>query len=60
MVFLFNNYDGKELLETINRALELYKDKTSWDKLVQNAMSSDNSWEHSAKNYMKLYSDLRK
>jgi starch synthase len=58
--FSFNNYNGQELLEAINRALNLYKDKTSWDKLVQNAMSSSNSWENSAKNYMKLYSDLKK
>jgi len=56
--FSFNNYSGIELLETINRAIDLYKDKTSWSKLVHNAMSSNNSWENSAKNYMKLYSDL--
>ncbi|MBX4264146.1 glycogen synthase GlgA [Clostridium estertheticum] len=58
--FSFNNYSGKELLETINRALDLYKDKNCWNKLVRNAMSSNNSWENSAKNYMKLYSDLKK
>jgi len=58
--FSFNNYSGQELLDAINRALDLYNDKTSWDKLVQNAMSSNNSWENSAKNYMKLYSDLKK
>ena len=58
--FSFNNYSGHELLEAINRALNLYKDKTAWAKLVQNAMSSNNSWENSAKNYMELYNDLKK
>jgi len=58
--FSFNNYSSKEFLDAINRALELYKDKASWDKLVQNAMSSDNSWENSAKNYMDLYNKLIK
>jgi len=56
--FSFSNYDSQELLDAINRALEVYKDKPSWDKLVQNAMISDNSWKNSAKNYMDLYSNL--
>ena len=58
--FSFSNYSGEELLDTIIKALELYNDKASWDKLVQNAMSSNNSWETSAKNYMNLYSNLIK
>ena len=58
--FSFSNYNGKELLDTINRALDLYKNKIAWNKLVQNAMASDNSWEKSARNYMKLYNDLKK
>ncbi|MBU3161113.1 glycogen synthase GlgA [Clostridium frigoris] len=58
--FSFENYSGRELLETINRALDLYKDKVTWAKLVQNAMTCDNSWENSAKNYMELYSDLKR
>ncbi|HEY8804120.1 MAG TPA: glycosyltransferase, partial [Clostridium sp.] len=58
--FSFCNYSSKELLDTIIRALELYRDKASWDKLVQNAMLSNNSWENSAENYMDLYSNLIK
>lgn len=56
--FSFTNYSSDELLEAIDRALDLYKDKESWDKLVENAMSSNNSWENSAENYMDLYSNL--
>ncbi|MGV8982884.1 glycogen synthase GlgA [Clostridium sp.] len=56
--FSFINYNSDELLEAIDRALDLYKDKASWDKLVGNAMNSNNSWENSAKNYIDLYSNL--
>jgi starch synthase len=58
--FSFINYSSDELLDAINRALDLYKDKVSFDKLVQNAMLSNNSWENSAENYMNLYSNIKK
>ncbi len=56
--FSFNNYKSEELLDAVNRALDLYKDKTSWNNLIRNAMLSNNSWEISAKKYMKLYSNI--
>jgi len=56
--FSFTNYNSDELMDAIIRALNLYKDKTSWNKLVNNAMTSNNSWENSAKNYISLYSNL--
>ena len=56
--FSFENYNSDELLDAINKALELYEDKAAWDQLVKNAMLSNNSWENSAKNYMDLYSSL--
>jgi len=58
--FSFNNYCSEELLDAVNRALDLYEDKASWNKLVRNAMLSNNSWKNSAKNYMKLYSNIKK
>jgi len=58
--FSFNNYSSDELLDAVNRALDLYKDKVSWDKLISNAMLSNNSWGNSAKNYMNLYSKIIK
>ncbi|MBZ9609015.1 glycogen synthase GlgA [Clostridium estertheticum] len=57
--FSFENYSSQELLDAIKRALDLYKDKESWNKLVQNAMLSNNSWENSAENYMELYTNLK-
>ena len=58
--FSFNNYSSEELLDAVNRALDLYKDKVSWKKLVSNAMGSNNSCENSAKNYMNLYNNIKK
>jgi starch synthase len=58
--FSFNNYNSEELLDAVNRALDLYKDKASWNNLVSNAMMSNNSWGNSAKNYMKLYTLMKK
>ncbi|MGH4118409.1 glycogen synthase GlgA [Clostridium sp.] len=58
--FSFTNYSSDDLLEAINKALDLYNDKESWDKLVQSAMLSNNSWENSAKNYMNLYNNIKK
>ncbi|MBZ9636672.1 glycogen synthase GlgA [Clostridium sp. FP1] len=56
--FSFENYSSDELMDAITSALNLYKDKDSWNKLVKNAMTSNNSWENSAKNYIDLYSNL--
>jgi starch synthase len=58
--FSFKNYSSDELLATINKAIDLYNDKDAFDKLVQSAMLSNNSWENSAKNYMDLYSNIIK
>lgn len=56
--FSFTNYSSDELIDAITRALNLYKDKDSWNKLINNAMTSNNSWENSAKNYIDLYSNI--
>ncbi len=55
--FLFKKYSSKELLKTIKRAYIQYKDKKAWKKLIFNAMSQDNSWRRSARQYMSLYKD---
>ena len=56
--FTFDNYNAHELLFTIKRALEVYKDEKEWQKLVKRALSSDFSWESSAMEYIKIYNDL--
>lgn len=56
--FVFEKYDAGELLATIKRALEVYKDKKNWLKLIRNAMAEDFSWSVSAKKYVDLYKKL--
>lgn len=54
--FSFKNYNAHELLFKIKDALDLYrKDKKAWEAMILRAMDLDNSWEHSSKEYIKLY-----
>ncbi|PIY96884.1 MAG: starch synthase [Candidatus Kerfeldbacteria bacterium CG_4_10_14_0_8_um_filter_42_10] len=53
--FVFQNYESQELLATIKKALTVFSDQNSWNKLIQNSMSQDFSWLHSAQRYLALY-----
>lgn len=48
----------KALTEATKSALQLYKEKTLWIQLQQNAMRQDFSWSRSAQKYFNLYRDL--
>ncbi len=56
--FVFENYDSEELLDTIKRAVKIYKKKRVWVKIVKEAMLEDYSWDKSAKHYVQLFSSL--
>lgn len=56
--FVFSAYEAGALLETIKRALCVYKDKKAWKNLVSRAMEYDFSWNQSAKKYIELYKGL--
>jgi len=58
--FKFHKYDGKELLKTIQRAVKVYGDQKTWQKIMRNGMAKDFSWESSAKKYINLYRSLIK
>lgn len=53
--FTFDDYTPEAFLEAITRALDAYRDRKSWDKMVRIGMHSDYSWEHSAGEYEALY-----
>lgn len=57
--FSFTNYNSRDMLCTIRRALKVYKDKEVWNKLQRAAMTSDYSWQSSAGKYMDLYLSLK-
>ncbi len=56
--FSFANYNAHEMSDAIIRALLLFKNKEEWNTLVKSAMSSDYSWQSSAKQYQELYENL--
>ena len=56
--FSFKNYSYKELLDTVKYALSVFDNKGKWNNIIKNAMISDNSWEKSANEYIKIYSSL--
>jgi aminoglycoside phosphotransferase (APT) family kinase protein len=53
--FVFKTYDPKDLLVAIARALETYKYKDVWARLVKRGMMQSFSWEVPAKKYLLLY-----
>ena len=53
--FVFAEYSAAGLLDGVGRALALYRDKKQWRLLMQNGMKRNFSWEHSAKEYLKLF-----
>ena len=57
--FTFFNYNAHDMLHTIERAVEYYKEKPEiWKKMQERGMNADFSWNHSAKEYIKLYQSM--
>lgn len=56
--FSFAPYNAHDFLYTIERALSFYNDKEVWGKIINQAMTTDNSWEKSASEYLNIYKSL--
>lgn len=56
--FTFSNYNAHEMLFKVKEAVEFYKDKSVWNKIMYQAMTSDNSWKKHADEYIELYQSL--
>ena len=56
--FSFRNYNANELLNTIEYALDIFRDKNRWNSIVSQALNSDNSLEKSANDYNEMYKHL--
>jgi len=52
---VFQQYDPWELFGAVVRAVEAFRHREDWQRLVQNAMSEDVSWARSARRYVQLY-----
>lgn len=56
--FSFTNYNAHDMLNVICYALDVVADPAQRDKLIQNAMSADNSFQISAEKYRDLYQSV--
>ena len=57
--FVFDDYNAHLMLETVWRAIGKYdNDKIGWNALRDKALASDNGWNVSAGEYIKLYKEL--
>jgi len=55
---VFNDFDAPALRWALGYALQLYGDKRSWRKLMQNGMAMDFSWQHQGQMYVDLFRQL--
>jgi len=54
--YKFEGYSAEELLDAINRAVDTFtKLPKRWEKIVDNALNCDFSWDRSARKYQQLY-----
>jgi starch synthase len=53
--FVFEKYKAQELLLTIRRAVDCFKKKRTWRKIIKQGMQKDFSWFNSANKYIELY-----
>lgn len=55
--FTFAAYNAGDMLYVLCEAVSLYKNKPEWQKLMIKAGTTDFSWQRSAEEYKKLYTD---
>jgi len=58
--FVFDHFDSQELLQSVDRALELYSHHRHWRVIVRRGMNQDFSWTNSAEQYQELYRQVKR
>ena len=56
--FKFEQYSADALVGAVSEALQVWRSKTAWKKVVRNAMGMDFSWERSTLAYEELFCSL--
>lgn len=56
--FKFWRFNGYDMLDAINCAISVYKDKYTLNAMRKSAMNYNFTWEKSAKKYMDVYNEL--
>ncbi|WP_340030574.1 glycogen synthase GlgA [Paenibacillus sp. FSL K6-1122] len=57
--FSFTIFNAHDMMSTIRRAEEIYKQPEHWKKIVKNAMGGEYSWNVSAEEYMDIYRRIK-
>ncbi|MCC7474741.1 MAG: glycogen synthase GlgA [Pirellulales bacterium] len=53
--FSFDTYNATALADALERACRAYDDRPLWEQLIRTGMQQDWSWNHSAREYTRLY-----
>lgn len=56
--FVFENYSSEALVGTIKKAVDAYRQKKIWKRIMGNGMACDFSWQRSAVQYHELYQSI--
>ncbi len=56
--FSFDSYKSAEMVKALQRAIAVFRDQKSWQKIMRNAMAEDFSWTFSARQYAELYTKI--
>ena len=57
--FKFWRFNGYDMLDAIRCALSVYNDKFTLNAMRKSAMEADFTWAKSAKEYLKVYRELK-
>jgi starch synthase len=55
---VFNDFDAQAMGWALDTAMQWYSNEKLWNRIVQNAMVKDFSWETQANEYLKLFAEL--
>jgi len=58
--FTFKEYDSRELLAAVQRAVKTFADQAAWTKIMKAGMAQDFSWDASARKYLQTYRSVLK
>jgi len=56
--FRFSGYASADMMDSVRRALDVYRDAGRWKTLQLRGMAQDWSWDRSARRYMRLYRNI--
>ena len=56
--FVFQDYTGTALLESVHEALGAFERKADWRALIRRGMAADHSWRRSMESYLRIYREL--